>query len=81
MITETDDVARALDDAARQWPEDRDARARLILRLVGLGHETLQERKADAARRRREAVRRTKGMLTGVYGPDYLSGLREDWPE
>lgn len=81
MITETDDVARALDEAARQWPEDRDARARLILRLVGLGHETLQERKADAARRRREAGRRTKGMLTGVYGPDYLSRLREDWPE
>jgi hypothetical protein len=28
----------------------------------------------------RDAVARTSGALTGMYGEGYLSGLREDWP-
>lgn len=81
MITETDDVAHALDDAAQRWPDDRDARARLILRLVELGHRALREQREAASDRRRDAVARTKGILPGVYGEGYLSRLREEWPE
>jgi hypothetical protein len=80
MITETDAVARALDDAAKRWPEDSHSRAKLLLRLLAEGHRAVvgqHERTADA---RRDAVSRTAGVLTGVYGQDYLSRLREDWP-
>jgi hypothetical protein len=39
------------------------------------------DRDADAAAgRRREAIRRTSGALTGVFEPDYLERLRDDWP-
>src|ERR1019366_8168817 len=33
VITETDEIARAIDDAAKRWPEDRNSRARLLLHL------------------------------------------------
>jgi hypothetical protein len=77
LLTETDEVARALDDAARRWPEDSGSRARLLLRLVREGHRAL----LDDTARRVEAIRSTTGALTGVYPVGYLDRLREDWPE
>lgn len=29
---------------------------------------------------RRAAVERSAGALTGIYEPDYLATLRDDWP-
>lgn len=78
-ITETDAVSRALADAARHWPEER-ARGRLLVRLVEAGHRAIAAERSDEAERRREAVERTSGALTGVYGHDYLERLRDDWP-
>jgi hypothetical protein len=80
VITETDEVARALDAAAERWPEDRDRRAKLVLRLLGEGYRALGEATSQVAADRREALRRTSGVLTGIYGPDYLEHLRRDWP-
>lgn len=77
LITETDQVARALDDAARRWPEDAHSRARLLVRLVEEGHRAI----ADTTAQRIAAVRRTAGALEGVYPIGYLDELREDWPE
>lgn len=79
-ITETDDVKRALDDAERRWPEERGARARLLLRLVGEGHNAIRARGATQADERRKALKHTAGKLTGVYDDDYLAQLRDDWP-
>jgi hypothetical protein len=81
VITETDEVARALDAAAKRWPEDRDRRAKLVLRLLGEGYRALGEAADQVAADRKEALRRTSGLLTGVYGPGYLGELRRDWPE
>jgi hypothetical protein len=79
-ITETDEVARALEAAARRWPEDESARGRLLLRLVREGHRAIEAEQEGEVERRREAVRRTQGALTGVYPPGYLEKLRDDWP-
>jgi hypothetical protein len=80
MITETDEVAKALEAATRRWPEDRNSRGKLLLRLVEEGHRSL-EVEADARRRARlAAIQRSSGALSGVYGNDYLEELREDWP-
>jgi hypothetical protein len=78
-ITETDDVAAALDAAAERWPDVK-SRRELLLRLVEQGHEVIENRRADAVVRRREAIRRTSGALTGAYEADYLDRLRDDWP-
>lgn len=80
-ITETDEVARALDEAARRWPRERHARGKLLQRLVVEGYQALREHGAQAAGARREAIARTSGVLTGDYGDSYLDDLRSEWPE
>ncbi len=81
IITETELVARALDDAARRWPADRDHRSRLLLRLVEAGHRAVRETQNQETAQRREAIEATSGALTGAFGADYLERLRDDWPE
>lgn len=81
LITETDWVARALDDAAERWPEDRDRRAKLLLHLVEEGHHALAQIVAAQRAARVDAIRATSGALTGTYDHDYLQRLREDWPQ
>jgi len=78
-ITETADVAAALDAAAARWPEVR-SRRELLLRLVEQGREVIDRDHDEAAARRRDAIRRTSGALTGAYEPGYLERLRDDWP-
>lgn len=80
LITETDQVAKALDDAAKRWPEDRNSRAKLLLHLVEEGHQALFEESSRRRRARLAAIRRTSGALTGSYEGEYLERLREDWP-
>ncbi len=79
-ITETSEVAGALDDAARHWPEQASKRGQLLLQLVREGHRAIEHEDAQAQVRRREAVQRTAGALTGAYPPGYLKRLRDDWP-
>jgi hypothetical protein len=80
LITETDQVAKALDDAARRWPEDRHSRARLLLHLVEEGHRALVGEADERRQARLAAIRKTSGSLAGIYDGDYLERLREDWP-
>lgn len=80
-LTETEEVARALDDAARRWPDERGRPSRLLLRLVRAGHEAIGAEREDDAARRRDAIRHTSGVLTGAYPEGYLARLRGDWPE
>jgi len=80
-ITETDAVARALDDAARRWPEEKGARSRLLLRLVEAGHRAVSEDQAAQAEDWRRRVHETAGIFTGLYPPKYLEELRKDWPD
>ena len=81
VITETDEVARALDDAAKRWPQDRDDRRRLLLHLVDEGHRAALEQHERDLEDRRAAILSTAGALTGTYRENYLAELREDWPE
>lgn len=81
MITETDEVARALDEAAKHWPEDGATRTRLLLRLVEEGYRALREEQRQHTEQRRQAIEATGGVLTGVYEDDYLARLRDEWPE
>jgi hypothetical protein len=79
MITETDQVAAALDAAAARWPEVR-SRRELLLRLVETGSATIRQERGDETENRVAAIRRASGALTGTYEPGYLERLRGDWP-
>ena len=79
-LTETDELAAALDAAARRWPEDAGSRSRLLLRLVEAGERAISDERERRRARRRAAVERTHGQFRGVYGPGYLDGLPNEWP-
>ncbi|MGQ0744187.1 MAG: hypothetical protein ACT4OS_07620 [Acidimicrobiales bacterium] len=79
MVTESQAVAQALDAAAQVWPEDAARRSRLLLRLVAAGHRALCDEQATLEVKRRDALIRTRGSLSGAYGPNYLDELRQDW--
>lgn len=81
MITETDEVAQALEAAARQWPTDRDVRSKLLLRLINEGYHSLQAERERRQVEWEEILERTSGSATGLYEPGYLEELRKDWPE
>ena len=80
LITETDEVSRALVAAAKRWPDESGSRTKLLLRLLEEGHRTIDEQRQEAQNNRRSAIARTGGILTGAYGPNYLATLREEWP-
>jgi hypothetical protein len=80
MITESEQVAQALEDAAQRWPGDRGNRAKLLLRLLEEGHRAVLNQRVHDIASQRDAVARTSGALTGVFGENYLTALRADWP-
>jgi hypothetical protein len=79
MITETDEVAAALDAAAARWPEVG-SRRELLLRLVEQGRATIERDRDEEIERRVAAIHRACGAITGAYEPGYLERLRNDWP-
>ncbi len=77
FVTETDDLAEALNAAASRRPGV--SRAQLLVQLALEGHRAAQEVHANRRRQRLAAVHQHSGILTGAYGPDYLQRLREGW--
>jgi len=75
-LTDTGTLREQLDEAQRRWPKVQD-RKELLLRLTAAGKRAIERE----ARERKSAVEETAGLLTGVYRPDELKRLREDWPE
>ncbi|MFT4305317.1 MAG: hypothetical protein QM604_00335 [Microbacterium sp.] len=80
-LTETDELARALDAAALLWPEDRGDRAALLRRLVRRGSEGVTAAAEDRLAARRVALRALSGSLPGVYQEGARRDLLEEWPE
>lgn len=78
FVTETDDLARALDAAHVRWPDL--SRAQLVVRLALEGHRAGDWARAERKRHRLAVLEAHRGRLDGVYGEGYLEELREDWP-
>ena len=74
-VTDTGALSKQLDEAQRRWPDTRN-RKDLLLRLVAAGRKAI----AREAEERAAAINETAGMFTGVYRPDELERLRDDWP-
>ena len=81
MITETDEVAAAIDVAARHWPSDRRSRSKLLLHLIDTGRHALLDEGTRNQAEWEAILESTSGSFTGLYEPGYLEELRKDWPE
>lgn len=79
QVTETEEVAHALDAAAVKWPGE--PRSRLLLRLVKAAGEALDEENQGVRERRLKAIEESSGKYSAAFYDGYLEDLREDWPE
>ena len=75
LLTETDELAAAIDAAAPLYPKE--SRADVLRHLVELGAATI----TDHQDRRRRLVRERAGRHPGLYPAGYQDDLRADWPE
>lgn len=78
QVTETPEVARALEMAAKRWPDE--PRSRLLLRLVNVAGGLLEHEQHVNADAHRAAVTNSSGRYAEAFGADHLTELREDWP-
>lgn len=76
MLTETDEIALAVNDAAVAWPNLRGDRVALLKKLVETGHAALNVRGGVG-----ELVRSAAGAATGVYPRNARAELLAEWPE
>lgn len=77
-VTETDDVAAALDAAALRWPGL--SRTQLLVRLA-LTAADAEVHAQETLRERRLAALERLSSGDFAYPAGYLADLREDWPE
>lgn len=78
QVTETPEVARALDRAAKRWPGE--PRSKLLVRLVEVGGGVLENAEHAQDLAHRAAVLASAGRYAEAFGPGYLTELRADWP-
>jgi hypothetical protein len=81
MITETDEIARAIDAAALSWPELAGDRGALLRRLIDAGAEMVGRVDTERIAARRRAIREGAGALTGSFPPNAAQLLKDEWPE
>jgi hypothetical protein len=80
MITESDEIARALSAAAKLWPELANDRAALLRKILESGVNEL-DRQLEARRdERRTAIAKSAGAFNGTWPRDVRSELRDEWP-
>lgn len=80
MITESDQLAKALDLAAIVYPDLVDDRAELLRCLIERGIESLEAEYDEKIEARKKAIREVAGSLSGLWPENYLEELRSEWP-
>jgi hypothetical protein len=79
-ITETPEIAEALDDAAVVWPELRDDRTALLRKLIETGRLAAMRTAEERTTAVRRAIRDGAGAATGVYPRRAAAELKREWP-
>ncbi len=81
MITETDDIARAIDLAAETWPQLANDRTALLKRLILKGVEAIQLERAEQQMKRLDAISEASGLYVGIWPANWRDEMRNEWPE
>jgi len=79
QVTETPNVQRAIDLAAKRWPDK--PRSKLVIDLIEAGARSIEIELDQAQAEHRRAVEAAAGSMTGMFGPNFLEELRKDWPD
>ena len=81
MITETEDLARALDAAAAIWPSDKNKRAELLRHIIDQGVEAVTSLADKKAHKRISAINEAAHKFSGTWPPNWREQMREEWAE
>lgn len=80
MITETDEIAAALDYAATIWPELKDQRAALIRQLIDVGIGSCNQELDAKKAARIAAVKEQAGMFPPHMWDNFREEQLAEWP-
>lgn len=81
MITETDELAQALEAAALLWPSERLSRSSLLRKVLEVGVEEVVKQAASAKSSKLREIEKQAGSLSGVWPSGWISELRDEWPK
>lgn len=79
MITESDQLAKALEIARERWPDLSEDKSKLIKKMLELSAEVLQAEQESAMNQRFAKVEEIAGSLD-VWPENWRKELRADWP-
>ena len=79
QVTETPELAHALEVAERRWPGK--SRSALLAALAEEGAKAIEQDDAERLEARRRRLEKLAGGFEDVYYDGYLDDLRQDWPE
>lgn len=65
--------------AARRWPHE--PRSKLLVRLLHAGGAVVEQGRTEEIRSRVEAIDASSGKYADAFSGDYLTELRQGWPE
>lgn len=79
LVTESDELAAALDSAHRRWPGL--SRSRLVVRLALEGERLHREQAAEESARRRRILESATDEFAGIGSVEAVRAARdEEWP-
>lgn len=81
MITETEELSRALDAAATIWPSEKNKRAELLRHIIDEGVVAITSVVDQNAQKRLAAIAHVAGSMTGVWPANWREQHRDEWPE
>jgi hypothetical protein len=80
IITETDQVSDAIDNAARIWPELSAQRTLLLGKILEAGIETVKTRACGNTRVRLANVQDLADSMESVWPTHWKNEFANDWP-
>jgi len=80
MVTESDQIKKAIDDAALVWPELANERAELLRNLISQGAEIVAAKAKGKKKEREKAVKNLISIGTGLWPNNFLSQRKDEWP-
>lgn len=81
VITETDELASALDTAENLWPECQGQRGALLGKLIDAGIDFVNASKDSRQRAKLDAIEVAAGSMPGMWPAKWREQTRSEWPD
>ena len=81
MITETDQLTKALGQAEKIWPELAGQRTLLLRKLLEVGITAIERESAERSSHRLTQIQKLAGSMDGTWPANWKQELGGDWPK